>query len=113
MTLTGGLLALRSARIAAPGGWTALAALFGTKEAARVLALLAWALVYTLVLVGWLPFWAASMIFIFGFIMLFEVVLSPEPMPALASARWALPIALIAGGAVFYVFERIFLVRLP
>ena len=113
LTLCGSLLALRSWRISAPGGWHGLARLLVSWQAFRVGAVLTLALVFTLVLVGWLPFWAAAMIFIFSFIVLFETVLADEPIPLLRSALWALGIALVAGGGIFYVFERVFLVRLP
>lgn len=113
LTLCGGLLGLRSWRIEAPAGWQGLIALFGTQQTRRVLAVLALALVYTLVLVGWLPFWAASMIFIFGFIVLFEVYLTDTPVALWRSVLWALAIALAGGGGIYLAFARIFLVRLP
>lgn len=113
LTLCGTLLGLRSWRLEAPGGWRSLAVLFTTQQVRRVLAVLALALVYTLVLVGWLPFWAASMIFIFGFIVLFEVYLTDTPIPLWRSALWALAIAIVGGGGIYLAFARIFLVRLP
>lgn len=113
LTLCGSLLALRSWRMDAPGGWHGLARLLVSWQAVRVAGVLGLALVFTLLLVGWLPFWAAAMIFIFSFIVLFETVLADEPIPLVRSALWALGIAVVAGGGIFYVFERIFLVRLP
>lgn len=113
LTLCGGLLWLRSWRLEAQGGWRGLAVLFTTQQVRRVLAVLALALVYTLVLVGWLPFWAASMIFIFGFIVLFEVYLTDTPIPLWRSVLWALAIAIAGGGGIYLAFARIFLVRLP
>jgi len=113
LSLCGGLLLWRSARIEAPGGWHGLAALFGTTQALRVMVILGLALVHTLVLVGWLPFWAAAMLFIFAFIMVFETWLSEAPVNPLSSLLWAIAIAVTGGGGIYYVFERIFLVRLP
>lgn len=113
LTLCGALLGLRSLRLEAQGGWNGLARLFRTQQARRVLAVLALALVYTLVLVGWLPFWAASMIFIFSFIMLFEVYLTDTPIPLWRSVLWAMAIAIVGGGGIYLAFARIFLVRLP
>lgn len=113
LSLCGALLGLRSLRLEAQGGWSGLARLFTTQQARRVLAVLALALVYTLVLVGWLPFWAASMIFIFGFILLFEVYLTDAPISLWRSLPWALAIAIAGGGGIYLAFARIFLVRLP
>lgn len=113
LTICGALLLWRSARIEAPGGWQGLAGLFTTRQALRVWVILGLALVHTLVLVGWLPFWAAAMLFIFAFIMIFETWLADAPAHPLTSALWAAGIAIAGGGGIFYVFERIFLVRLP
>ena len=71
-------------------------------------------LVYTLVLVGWLPFWLATALFVFAFIAAFELAARRlrrrGPRRTLA---WAAAVALVAGVAVVLVFERGFLVRLP
>src|SRR5687768_13290776 len=79
LTICGLLLLWRSARIKAEGGWRELAVLFTTRQALRVLVILGLALIHTLVLVGWLPFWAAAMLFIFAFIMIFETWLADAP----------------------------------
>jgi putative tricarboxylic transport membrane protein len=113
LTLLGGLLAWRSWRIEAPGGWRNLIGLVRTREAMRVGVILALALVHTLVLVGFIPFWAAAMLFIFAFIMIFETWLNEGPADPLKSFAWALAVAVVAGGGIYLVFERIFLVRLP
>jgi putative tricarboxylic transport membrane protein len=113
LTLCGLLLGWRSWRIKAPGGWQGLAALFTTRQAMRVAVILALAAMHTLVLVGWLPFWAAAMLFIFAFIMIFETWLADEPAGLLTTLAWAIGIAVAGGGGIYYVFERIFLVRLP
>jgi putative tricarboxylic transport membrane protein len=113
LTICALLLLWRSLRIDAPGGWHGLAALFTTKQALRVLVILGLALIHTLVLVGWLPFWAAAMLFIFAFVLIFETWLTDGPVNPLSSLLWAIGIAIVGGGGIYYVFERIFLVRLP
>ena len=113
LTLCGGLLALKSARQPAYGGWQGLFGLVRTLEAQRVGALVALALVHTLVMVGWLPFWAAAMLFIFVFIFVFELGFRTGPVRPLQSLLWAAAIAVVGGGGIYLVFERLFLVRLP
>lgn len=113
LTLCGGLLAWRSWRLPAQGGWSALGKAVTGKAARRVGAVLALALLHTLVLVGWLPFWAAAMLFIFSFIVVFELWLTDGPLTPLRSLVWAAIIAVVGGGGIYFVFERIFLVRLP
>ena len=70
-------------------------------------------LVFAVGLVGRLPFWLATAVFVFLFILLFEwhpgIPWSQRARP-IASA---LAVAIVSGWAVLLVFERIFLVRLP
>lgn len=113
LTICGVLLAVRSWRIEAQGGWRGLVALFATRQTLRVLVILALAFTHTLVLMGWLPFWAAATAFIFAFILIFETWLADEPAGLLATLAWAVGIAVVGGGGIYLVFERIFLVRLP
>jgi hypothetical protein len=113
LTICGALLGLHAWRVKAPGGWRALGGIFLTSQAKRAATVLALALIYTLVLVGWLPFWAASMLFVFSFIFLFEVVETEVRANVLRTILWGLAIAIVAGAGISYVFERIFLVRLP
>lgn len=113
LTLCGLLLLWRSARIPASGGWRGLGSIFRTRQALRVLVILGLGLFHTLVLVGWLPFWAAAAAFIFAFIVIFETWLADEPANLLPTLAWAGAIAVIGGVGIYYVFERIFLVRLP
>ncbi|UXN73577.1 tripartite tricarboxylate transporter TctB family protein [Devosia sp. A8/3-2] len=113
LTCCGGLLLWRSWRIEALGGWQNLFDLLKTREALRIGVVLGLALIHTLVLVGLIPFWAAAMLFIFAFIMIFETWLSEGPAEPLKSFCWALTIAVVGGGGIYLVFERIFLVRLP
>lgn len=113
LTGLGLMLGIRAWKIRAPGGWTALLNLFGSMQAARVMAAVLLVLVYTLGLMGRMPFWAASMSFITVFILTMEVLLTDRPQPFLRSLFWALATALICGGGIYYLFARIFLVRLP
>jgi hypothetical protein len=113
LTLCGALLAVRSWHIQTPGsGATLLRALFSW-QAVRVLCVLGLALIFTLGLMGRMPFWLAAGLFIFAFIVLFETVLADEPKPLMSTLLWAAGIAAAGGGGIWYVFERIFLVRLP
>lgn len=113
LIICGVLLAIRSLRAKAEGGWQTLASGLVSEGARRVLAVLFYILVYTLLLVGWLPFWAATAIFVFAFILTFEVWITSRPRPLLPSLAWALGLAIVTSAAVTYVFERLFLVRLP
>lgn len=113
LALCGALLAWRSWRIREPDGWARLGGALASREARRVAAAGALVLVYTLGLVGSMPFAAASALFIAAFILTFEVWLSDEKLPLARSLPWALLIAVIGAGGVYLVFQRVFLVRLP
>lgn len=113
LTGLGVMLGIRAWKIKAPGGWTALLSLFGSMQAARVTAAAFLVLVFTLGLIGRIPFWAASMLFIFTYIITMEVVLTNEPVRLGRSAFWALVTAIVCGGGIYYLFASIFLVRLP
>lgn len=113
LAFMGAILGIRSWRIEAAGGWKELCRLFVTLTAARVLAALVLILGFTLVLVGWLPFWAATMIFIAIFVLTFEMVLTDAPSSWKSSVFWALLTAIVCGGAIYYLFAIVFLVRLP
>lgn len=82
-------------------------------ESLRLFCMLGLTLVYTLILVGWLPFWLATALFMFSTIVLFETVFHEEPRPLARSILWATVQAVIVGFLVTLVFERGFLVRLP
>ncbi len=80
-------------------------------DAARLFIAAALGTLYAGVLVGRLPFWMASALFVFAFTAIFEWERGPEGRPRrLAEAAL---IGLGTGIAVMLVFERIFLVRLP
>lgn len=113
LSLCGLLLAIRAWRQRSGGGWRDLGAAFRSRPALRVGTATVLVLIYALGLVGWLPFWAATTLFVFTFIITFEVVLV-EPRGSLKqSLPWAAGVALFAGVAVVFAFERLFLVRLP
>jgi hypothetical protein len=94
-------------------GLVGLLALAAGREAVRVGAALALVLVYTLGLVGRLPFGVASALFVFGFIVTFELVLPSGPTALRRTLAWAAVVAVVASTAVVLVFEHAFLVRLP
>ncbi|QIE55001.1 hypothetical protein G5B40_05750 [Pikeienuella piscinae] len=99
----GALLFLRSLRFAgaAPrlddGDWRGLLVTLGLT------------LFYAIGLVGSLPFWLATALFVAVFAMLFSV----GRVGMLKAAAAALPLGLVAGVSVALLFERVFLVRLP
>ncbi len=113
LTVCGLLLLIKAIRTDAPGGWRALWQLFPTLAGARVAAMLVTTLTFTLVLVGWLPFWAATVVFVFAFIVIFELWLTAERAPWRATLLWAAAIAVSSAVGVYLVFQRLFLVRLP
>lgn len=82
---------------AAAGGWSRLATT------------LALCLAYALVLLGWLPFWLATALFVFAFVLLFTW----SDRPGLRSAVIAGSLALVVSAAVTLLFQEVFLVRLP
>jgi putative tricarboxylic transport membrane protein len=112
LTLCGGLLGVRAARLGRPGAWASLWQVVTSPEAVRAGVVLVMALVYTLILVGRMPFWLASMIFIFAFIVVFETVLA-QTRSLVRTLFWAATVAIFGSLGVYLVFERIFLVRLP
>lgn len=113
LALCGALLGWRSYKASAEGGWSGLVDLFKTMTVARVAAGMVLVGVFALGLVGWLPFWAAAMVFIFAFVVTFELILTDAPVPLVRSLIWALITAVGAGGGIYYLFAKVFLVRLP
>lgn len=113
LALCGALLVWRSYKTPSVGGWSGLVDLFKTMTVARIVAAMVLVGVFALGLVGWLPFWAASMVFIFAFVVTFELILTDAPVPLVRSLVWALLTAVCAGGGIYYLFAKIFLVRLP
>lgn len=109
----GVILGLRSLRVPTQGGWSELGRAVVSEGARRALVVAVLAFVYTLGLVGLMPFWAATMIFVASFILVFEVWLGKPRKTLLQSLPWAIGLAIFAGVSVTLVFERLFLVRLP
>jgi putative tricarboxylic transport membrane protein len=70
-------------------------------------------LVYALGLVGRMPFWLATTIFVAVFILAFEWRPGAGRSAMLRSLAWALGIGLATGVGVAYAFSEIFLIRLP
>lgn len=110
----GAVLALRST----PGitdrtGWRLFGGLFVSAEAGRVAATLLLTLAYALILVGWLPFWLATALFVTVFIIVFERGFGVSPHPIWRSLATAAVQGVIVAVVVSVVFERGFLVRLP
>jgi putative tricarboxylic transport membrane protein len=102
-----GLRAIRRGALAPQAGHGAPA----RGDAVRLFIAAALGTLYAGVLVGRVPFWMASAVFVFAFTAIFEWHLGPQ-------RRWrriaeAALIGLGTGVAVMLVFERIFLVRLP
>ncbi len=80
-------------------------------DARRLLTAAALGVLYAGVLVGRLPFWAATALFVFAFTTAFEW--EQGPAGRLRRILEAAALGLGTGIAVMLVFERIFLVRLP
>ncbi|MCZ4347856.1 tripartite tricarboxylate transporter TctB family protein [Devosia sp. J2-20] len=113
LMICGLILTVRSLRSPAPGGWSGLGNAIISTSAQRAAAVLVLTLTYTLVLVGWLPFWLATGIFVFVFILVFEVWLASPRRTLIQTLPWALGLAVVTATVVTLVFQRLFLVRLP
>lgn len=79
----------------------------------RSLLVIAVTLTYGAVLIGTLPFRWATFLFVAGFILLFEALASERKHTFARIATWAVVEGALVALAVGFVFERIFLVRLP
>jgi putative tricarboxylic transport membrane protein len=78
----------------------------------RIAVVLGLTLVYALGLFGWLPFWLATMIFVFAFVVVTEAMALGR-LPPLVSIAIAASLAIVVGFGVEFVFEQLFYVRLP
>jgi len=69
--------------------------------------------VYAVGLVGHAPFWLATLLFVFGFIAAFEW--KPDDAPRTRGVKLAMAVAVAGATAAFvpFLFETLFLVRLP
>jgi hypothetical protein len=91
----------------------------------RVLVTLGLTLAYGGVLIGRMPFWLATFVFVWGFLLVFEwrpaFLAKPAALPErrvdtralVRYASTAVVEAVLVAAAVTFVFERVFLVRLP
>jgi hypothetical protein len=70
-------------------------------------------IVYAVVLVGWLPFWLASALFISAFTIIFEWDATAPTALRVRRIVTASILGLVVGGAVYLLFQELFLVRLP
>jgi putative tricarboxylic transport membrane protein len=105
------LLGLRAIRRGALSGSAAPGRALASGDGRKLLIAAALGVLYAGVLVGRMPFWMASALFVFAFTTAFE-------WEAGAQRRWrrvieAALLGIGTGLAVTYVFEQIFLVRLP
>lgn len=109
LALLAAVLGLRAIR---RGGWAVRGAATGVAGDGRKLAIAATlGVLYSGVLVGRVPFWLASALFVFAFTTIFEWDHGPERR--LRRVIEAAAIGLCTGIAVMLVFERLFLLRLP
>jgi hypothetical protein len=82
--------------------------------ASRRLALVtALGLVYVWGLIGRVPFWLASAIFVAAFTIVFEWQVNAPAMQRLRKIAEAAALGLVTGVAITLVFEKVFYVRLP
>lgn len=80
---------------------------------ARLLLCATLCLAYALLLVGRAPFWLATGLFVFAFIAVFEWRRGDDIRPRARKLTVAGVLAVAAMLAIPYLFERLFLVRLP
>jgi putative tricarboxylic transport membrane protein len=112
----GAVLFLRAARA---GGWRLIrqmpdAAPWSADPGVRRLLLsVALCLAYAAGLIGRLPFWLATFLFVAGFVILFEWPLATGRADRMRRVAWALLLAAATSAATSLVFQEIFLVRLP
>jgi putative tricarboxylic transport membrane protein len=109
IALLSGVLGLRAVR---RGGWAVRGSRSGVPgDGRRLLTAAVLGVLYAGVLVGRVPFWLASALFVFAFTTAFEWDQGPE-----RRARRIVEAALIGLGTglgVMLVFEKLFLLRLP
>ena len=79
----------------------------------RVVIAAALCLVYALGLIGRMPFWLATSLFVTTFILVFEWERSSTPAGRYRRLAWAVFLGLATGLAVSTVFRDVFYVRLP
>ncbi len=110
LILLGAVLLARAVR---QGGWRLDAASLSSAVGGRLVLMLLLTLGYAAGLVGRLPFWAATFLFVFLFVLLFEWRAGRPPAGHLKSAAIALVLAVAVAAGVSALFQHVFLVRLP
>jgi hypothetical protein len=93
--------------------WDIAALADSSSQARRFFITLALCIAYAGGLVGSLPFWAATSVFIFLFVLIFEWQAGRSLTGHVRAAATALLLAVTVAAAVTYVFEQVFLVRVP
>lgn len=112
LAIMGLLLILRSVR--AGGIAQAQVPSFGIRAHWRILTALLLCLTFALGLVGsGLPFWLAAAMFIAVFVFVFQYEDRKAAGTLARGAIFAAAFGLICGGSIYYVFQDLFLVRLP
>ncbi len=111
LTLLGAILFGRAAR---RGGWRVGAARHERDSGRGRLALaLALTLGYAAGLIGWLPFWLATALFVGGFVALFEWRMARDRSERVRRIGFAVLYGALIAAVVTFVFQELFLVRLP
>lgn len=116
IALLGGILVVRAARA---GGWrlgaegTRLAGLWRDGAARRFTLALVLTLAYAVGLVGTVPFWLATGLFVFCFIAAFEWRPDATGSVRLRALAMAALEAIVVAAVVSLVFQEVFLVTLP
>lgn len=116
LTLCGSLLgwrALRGGALHRLPAEQSMRYLLGMVETRRLLVMVALTLGYTLILIGLVPFWTATALYVFVSIVVFEHFLSETPRPLARCASLAALQAVLVALVVTVVFQAGFLVRLP
>ena len=68
---------------------------------------------FSVVLIGHIPFWLATGLFVFTFIVVFEWQANDERAARTRKLAFAVGIAVLAATIIPYAFQNLFLVRLP
>jgi putative tricarboxylic transport membrane protein len=68
---------------------------------------------YAAGLVGWLPFWLATALFVGGFVALFEWRMAQNRSERVRRIGFAVLYGALIAAVVTFVFQEFFLVRLP
>ena len=84
-----------------------------SRSAYRLILAAALCLIYSLGLVGRIPFWLATALFVTSFIALFEWERGGTPARRLTRLVWAVSLGVATGLIVSFAFRDMFLVRLP